>query len=205
MKTSRAFSWFRTNKRGGILESFWRFIEKNKLYRKICENKFFGKLFNRETISYVLFGILTTIVSIASYAAFLWLFKKFGWFTGNPLVLAELMEKHIWLKHVPKLSESLSIFVANILSWVCAVAFAYVTNKLYVFESKSWKAGVVAKELPAFVGSRVFSLVAETLTILILISVLSTNEILAKVIGQVLVLILNYILSKIFVFKKAAV
>ena len=145
---------------------------------------------------------MTTVVSIGSYAAFLWLFDKNGWFAGNQIGLAELMAKHSWLKHVPNLSESLSIFIANILSWVCAVAFAFVTNKLFVFDSKSWKAGAVVKEISAFVGSRVFSLVAETLTILIFIIVLCTNEILAKVAGQVLVLILNYILSKVFVFKK---
>jgi len=184
------------------LEKFWSLIEKNKLYRKICENKFFGKLFNRETISYVFFGVLTTVVSIGSYAAFLWLFKKNGWFAGNSPGVAEMMVRHKWLKFMPNLSESLGIFVANILSWVCAVAFAYVTNKLFVFDSKSWKAGVVSKELSAFVGSRVFSLVAETLTIIIIVSVLNGHEILAKVAGQVLVLLLNYILSKIFVFKK---
>jgi len=146
--------------------------------------------------------VLTTVVSIGSYAAFLWLFKKNGWFAGASPGVAEMLARHKWLKFMPNLSESLGIFVANILSWVCAVAFAYVTNKLFVFDSKSWKAGIVTKELAAFVGSRVFSLVAETLTIIIIVSVLNGHEIIAKVIGQVLVLILNYILSKVFVFKK---
>jgi putative flippase GtrA len=152
----------------------------------------------------VFFGVLTTVVSIGSYAAFLWMFKKNGWFAGSSAGVAEMMVRHKWLKFMPNLSESLGVFAANILSWVCAVAFAYVTNKLFVFESISWKAGVVLKELSAFVGSRVFSLIAETVTIILMVSVLSTNEIFAKFIGQVLVLILNYILSKIFVFKKAA-
>ena len=145
---------------------------------------------------------MTTVVSIGSYAAFLWLFKKNGWFAGTSPGVAEMLARHKWLKFMPNLSESLGIFAANILSWVCAVAFAYVTNKLFVFDSKSWKAGIVLKELAAFVGSRVFSLVAETLTIIIIVSVLNGHEIIAKVIGQVLVLILNYILSKVFVFKK---
>ncbi|MEI6579058.1 MAG: GtrA family protein [Eubacteriales bacterium] len=177
-------------------------IEKNKLYRKICENKFFGKLFSREIISYFFFGVLATVVSIGSYAVFLWLCEKNGWLAGNSQGVMDMIAKHSWLKYVPNLSESLQVFAANLISWVCAVAFAFFTNKLFVFKSKSWKVGVASKELVSFVGARIFSLVAETLVIIIMVSALSTNEITAKVAGQIVVLILNYILSKIFVFKK---
>jgi len=146
--------------------------------------------------------VLTTIVSIGSYAALLWFFNRFGWFAGTSPGLAGMMAKHAWLKHVPNLSESLQVFAANILSWVLAVAFAFVTNKLFVFESRTWQPGIAARELASFTGSRVFSLMAETFIIVFMVSALGSNEIIAKVVGQVVVLILNYILSKMFVFRK---
>ncbi len=185
------------------MEKFWRIIEKNKFYRKVYENKFFGKLLNRETISYIFFGVLTTIVSIGAYAAALWLFEKNGWFAGNSPGLTEMMAKRSWLRHVPNLSESLKVLVANAISWVFAVVFAFVTNKLFVFASKSWKPGIAVKEAVGFVSTRMFSLVAETMVIVLFVSVLSTNEFAAKIAGQILVTILNYILSKLFVFKKS--
>ncbi len=94
------------------------------------------------------------------------------------------------------------LFVANIISWIFAVAFAFVTNKLFVFKSKSWQPRTAGKELASFTGARVFSLLAETVVILFVVSVLRGNEIVAKVAGQIVVLVLNYVLSKLFVFKK---
>jgi len=160
-------------------------------------------LFNRETINYIFFGVLTTVVSIIAYAAVLWLFEKQAWLAGDSATLAELMTKHPWLTHVPNLSKSLRIFAVNIISWVICVVFAFVTNKLFVFESRSWERRVALKELAGFVGARVFSLAAETATIIFWVNVLNGNELFAKaVIAQILVMVLNYILSKVFVFKK---
>ena len=185
------------------LGKIWCLIEKNKFYRKICENRFFGKFFNRETINYIFFGVLTTIVSIITYAAFLWLFEKEGWLAGDSTYLTELMTKHPWLTHVPNLSKSLRIFAVNIISWLITVVFAFVVNKLYVFESRSWNRSVALKEFSGFVGARLFSLVAETAVIIFWVNVLNGSELFAKaVIAQILVMVLNYILSKLFIFKK---
>ena len=163
-----------------------------------------GKLVNRETISYIFFGVLTTIISIGSYAIFLSLFEKQGWLGGESGALADFMLKHPWLEQVPNLSKSLRIFAVNTISWAIAVVFAFITNKLYVFQSKSraWK--TVWREATSFVGARVFSLAAETAVIVFWVSVLGGNELFAKaIVGQILVLVLNYLLSKLFVFKKA--
>ena len=91
------------------------------------------------------------------------------------------------------------ITVCTVLSWICAVAFAYVTNRVFVFESKNKN---YVKEISSFVGSRIFSLVVEIVVMLILTSLLKINDRIAKIIVQFIIVVLNYITSKLFVFKK---
>ncbi len=91
--------------------------------------------------------------------------------------------------------------VCNGLAWVAAVAFAYVTNKLFVFESKSWGRGVLG-ELLRFVSSRVASGVIETVSLLLTVDILGWNGNVMKLILAVFVIVFNYALSKFFVFKK---
>ena len=132
---------------------------------------------------YLIFGVLTTFVSWGSYAAFA---SLFGTFISNEVLL---------------------VAVANVLSWIAAVLFAYITNKLWVFNSKSFKRSVIAKEITSFVGSRIATGILEWagVPLLMLIgldqSIFGIEGMLAKVIISVLVVILNYVLSKIFVFK----
>jgi putative flippase GtrA len=91
--------------------------------------------------------------------------------------------------------------VCNAVAWVAAVAFAYVTNKLFVFESKSWKNGVLG-ELLRFVSSRVASGLVETVSLLITVDILGWNGNVMKLLLAVFVIVFNYVLSKFFVFKK---
>ena len=92
--------------------------------------------------------------------------------------------------------------VSNFISWVAAVLFAYVTNKLFVFESNAnTKIGLV-KEFGMFVLSRIFTLVLETFIMYIMIDLLNMNDKLVKVIAQIVVIFVNYILSKLIIFKK---
>ena len=91
--------------------------------------------------------------------------------------------------------------ICNGIAWVAAVAFAYVTNKLFVFESKSWKSGVLG-ELLRFVGSRVASGLIETVSLLLTVDILGWNGIIMKLLLAVFVIVFNYVLSKLFVFKK---
>ena len=144
----------------------------------------------KEIITYVIFGVLTTVVSWGSYIVF-----------------------------VEKLS--IALFVGNLLSWVCAVAFAYVTNKLWVFESKSWKPSVIGKEIVSFVASRGVTGVIEIVCVPLLaktgfdnifynilekmnisMEILFTDGIYSKVVLAVVVVIVNYFLSKFLIFKK---
>lgn len=148
--------------------------------------KFIKDLFvkYKELISYVFFGALATIVSLAS-------FKLFDWILGESLYL-----------------------VSNVISWLITVIFAYFTNKLWVFESKSWRAGVVVKELIGFFGARIFSLAVEEAGLWLLIDVCHMDNLgfdilsfhingnlIAKLIMQIVVVILNYVFSKLVIFK----
>ncbi|MGN0173752.1 MAG: GtrA family protein [Acutalibacteraceae bacterium] len=116
--------------------------------------------------------------------------------------------------------DELVIFVANFLSWVCGVVFAFVTNKLWVFNSKSWKAKKVVKEAVSFVSSRAITGVLEIFGVPLLAStgfdnffydivekmglsmkIFYTDGIYSKVAFAVVVIILNYVFSKLIVFK----
>lgn len=140
----------------------------------------------KEIILYVFYGGLTTLVNFIAY----WLFD---------LILgAELY------------------LVTNIIAWVIAAVFAYVVNKLFVFDSKSWAPTVLAKELPGFFGARVFSFVVEELGMLMFVDGFDFKSIgidifgiftlsgamIAKIILAIVVIILNYFFSKFFIFRK---
>lgn len=132
--------------------------------------KLIAKCLNRETVSYLIFGILTTIVNYASYEAFKWL--------------------------------GLHYTAATILAWVLAVAFAYITNKLYVFESKSFERAVLLREITAFVSCRVLSGLCDLGFMVFSVELLHMNDSIAKLISNVFVVIINYIFSKLFIFRK---
>lgn len=96
----------------------------------------------------------------------------------------------------------LSATVSNVIAWVVAVAFAFLTNKPFVFESNDWSAKVVFPELWKFLGCRVGSGLMETVIILITVDILNWNGNWMKLATNVLVIILNYIGSKLIVFRK---
>lgn len=96
----------------------------------------------------------------------------------------------------------LSAVVSNVIAWAAAVAFAYLTNKPFVFRSHDWSAKTVIPELMKFVGCRVTSGAAESVIIWIAVDVLRGNGNFWKVVTSVLVVVLNYIGSKLIVFRK---
>ncbi len=95
-----------------------------------------------------------------------------------------------------------SAAVSNAIAWVAAVAFAFLTNKPFVFKSHDWSAKTVLPELSKFVGCRVASGVLETLILLLAVDILGWNGNIWKIITSVLVVILNYVASKLLVFRK---
>lgn len=127
----------------------------------------------KEIINYLIFGILTTIVSLSTYYL---------------LVFTVLNPKH-----------PIELQIANIIAWIICVTFAYITNRKYVFNSKNEN---IIKEISKFYGSRLFSLLIDMLLMYIFVSLLSYNDKIIKILVQIIIIILNYILSKLLVFKK---
>ena len=97
---------------------------------------------------------------------------------------------------------NLSAAVSNAIAWVFAVAFAYLTNKPFVFQSHDWSWSVVAPELAKFVSCRVASGLMETGILFLAVDLLGWNGNVWKLITSVLVVVLNYVGSKLLVFRK---
>ena len=127
---------------------------------------------NEEIWNYLIVGGLTTVVSLGTYYLCVYTFL-------NP-------------------NKPIELQIANIISWVFAVVFAYITNRKYVFKSKEKN---IKKEAFSFIGSRVATLLLDMLMMFILVSLLCINDKISKVISQVLIVIANYIISKLIVFK----
>jgi putative flippase GtrA len=86
-------------------------------------------------------------------------------------------------------------------SWILAVSFAFVTNKLFVFQSSSLEMSVLIKEISAFVGARLLSLGFEIVWMNVTTTVLKWNDSVCKIAAQFVITVLNYIFSKLFIFK----
>ena len=91
---------------------------------------------------------------------------------------------------------------SNVIAWSVAVIFAYLTNKPFVFRSLDWSLGTVIPEAAKFIGTRIGSGGMETLILFLSVDVLGWNGNLWKIVTSVLVVILNYVGSKFFVFRK---
>lgn len=138
----------------------------------------------KELILYVVFGALTTLVNYVVY---------FGC-------------KALHIPYQP----------STVIAWIAAVAFAYITNRIWVFESKSSGAKAICKEIVLFVGARLFSLVLELIIMFIGMDLLSAGErtvvlfektlplgeFITKTIAQIVIIVSNYVFSKLVVFRK---
>ncbi len=147
--------------------------------------KLLHAVLNKETLTYVLFGGMTTLINLV-------VFKVFDLFFAGRWYL-----------------------LTNTIAWIVAVAFAFVTNKLFVFESKRWTFDVLKKEIPGFFSARIGSSFIEQGGLWCFVELLHFDEkvfdfklvqlggkIMAKIIIGVVVVVLNYLLSKFVIFKK---
>lgn len=131
---------------------------------------------HREAIAYVFFGGLTTLVTWLTYPFFVYL--------------------------------GIDLNISNILSWTCGVLFAFGANKWFVFESRSLEKKKVATEFVSFVGSRIFTGVIAWVLFPILIYIgldqqlFGTAGFVAKIVTSIIEIVLNWVLSKYFVFRK---
>ena len=92
--------------------------------------------------------------------------------------------------------------VSNTVAWILSVMFAFITNKIWVFKSKSFQTELVLRELITFVVSRLSTWLLETVIMIVGVDILKVYWLIAKVIASVLVVILNYVFSKLFIFRK---
>lgn len=119
-------------------------------------------------------------------------------FFGGCTTVVNLMSYAIFTRLL-----NINDYVAIFLSWVLAVFFAYITNKIWVFESKTLELKTLFKEIISFTGARVATLGLEYVIMYIGVDILLFNDFLTKIFAQVLVIVSNYIFSKLFIFKKA--
>ena len=92
--------------------------------------------------------------------------------------------------------------VSNTVAWILSVMFAFITNKIWVFKSKSFEFSKLAVELSGFITARLFTGFLDTAIMFVGVDLLKRNWIIAKIVSSVLVVILNYVFSKLFIFRK---
>ena len=130
-----------------------------------------------EIINYLIIGVLTTVVNLAV--------------------------KYALLFTVLNASDATQLQIAVVISWVVACIFAYITNRKIVFKSKSKK---ILKEFTAFVSARLFTLFLEMLIMFLFVTLLKLNSnlwvIVWSLVAQIVVIVVNYVLSKLVIFKK---
>ncbi|MBR6365413.1 MAG: GtrA family protein [Lachnospiraceae bacterium] len=126
---------------------------------------------HRETLSYLFWGVMTTLLN---FVCFLICFYAFH-FTAT---------------------------VSNVIAWIVAVIFAFFVNKIFVFRSKQWELKKVSYEFWTFIAGRLLSLGFETLFLYITVDLFHFEASIMKLIASVVVMIMNYITSKLFSFKK---
>lgn len=91
---------------------------------------------------------------------------------------------------------------SNVIAWILGATFAYITNKLYVFDSKVNKGKELLKEIFYFYGCRVLTLAIDEAIMIITVDKWGWNALLMKIVANIIVIILNFIFSKILIFKK---
>ena len=97
---------------------------------------------------------------------------------------------------------SLSVILSTCLAWVISVIFAYLTNKWWVFESKSLRLKAVVQEFLSFTVCRLFTGACDLLIMFIFVDCLGVNDLFVKITSNALVVVLNYIFSKMIIFKR---
>ena len=137
------------------------------------------KILNYETISYVIAGVMTTAVDY--------------------IVFALVNES---LKRDMGISEVDAAMAATVVSWILAVLFAYVTNKLLVFRSFDFHPSYLMKEISGFFAARLLSGLITMAMMWIMVDAFAWNEYIAKILTSVFNMVFNYVASKLYIFKK---
>lgn len=145
----------------------------------ILLRKPFKAFFLSEIFLYLYFGFLTTVINNVLFYVF------------NEKLLVEKFSFAV----------STRIIIAQIVSFIAAVLFAYITNKFFVFNSFVCELKSLMKEIFQFFGARFITFLIETTGILVLVNYIHVNDMIAKVVMSVICIIINYIVSKLIIFK----
>lgn len=133
--------------------------------------KIWDKVMNREVISYLVFGVLTTLVNWAVYGVMV--------------------------------RSGIDYRISTAAAWVVSVLFAFIVNKIFVFQSYDLHLGFVMKEVVSFTACRAASGVMEMVLMVMMVSWLNMDEYVSKVLVSIVVVIVNYVFSKLFIFRKS--
>ncbi|MBP8639410.1 MAG: GtrA family protein [Oscillospiraceae bacterium] len=148
---------------------------------------------------YCIFGVTTTIVNWAVYSVYVLVVPIEDYTNGFPTWFQELI--------VSRLHLDIKLIYAGVIAWIVAVIVAFVTNKLWVFESKSWNAKLVLKEALTFFGGRIATGILEVAAVPAFVAwgfdvtLFGVDGLPAKIVISVAIVILNYILSKFISFR----
>lgn len=156
---------------------------------------------HREIFLYIIFGVVTTAVNWVVYAVMVRILH---------VDLSAVSDANVvWEMFTGSAGKSLTaLFISNLTAWAAGVAVAFITNKIWVFESRVRSVGGIAREFVLFVGTRVFSGLFEWFGTPLLVILGMSQKLFgvegfpAKILISVLVVILNYVLSKLLVFRK---
>ena len=150
----------------------------------------------REIIMYVIFGALTTLVSIVTYFIIRCIFPSEE---SVPTFLK-------WTYRLNFSGGDSSTVLPNIISWIASVTFAYITNRIWVFQSKVKGFAKNTLQALSFYAARLFTLFVDLIIMFLLVNLPGIEnglyEFCAKVFSNIVVLVLNYVFSKVFVFRK---
>ncbi|WP_143320946.1 GtrA family protein [Clostridium sp. HBUAS56010] len=133
--------------------------------------KIWDKFTSREVISYLVFGVMTTVVN--------------------------------WIVYAIMVRAGVDYRVATAAAWVVSVVFAYVVNKIFVFQSYDLHPAFIFKEMVSFTACRAASGVMEMVLMVIMVSWLNMDEYVSKVLVSIVVVVVNYVFSKLFIFRKS--
>lgn len=174
-------------------------MEDKHLSLRVLFNKY------REIIMYLIFGVLTTLVSWVVYSICEIAFS--GLKVTSPTVvnlISQLLEK---MGDNTDVSTFIVMIISGVISWIVAVSVAFVTNKIWVFDSRSWEHSLVKTEALTFYGGRILTGIIEIIAVPALVgaglnmTLFGVDGLPAKIVVSVLIMILNYLLSKFISFK----
>lgn len=140
------------------------------------------KIYNakKEVWDYLIFGVLATVVNWVAY----------------------FLTSRVYIIHLVPDNESVMALISNTIAWVVAVLFAYWTNRNFVFKSTATEKNQVIKEFVSFVSARLATFAIEEILLVVMVGLMNINDIISKIFIGIVVIVLNYVFSKLFIFKK---